>query len=437
MRLALRDAGLSPEAVGYINAHGTSTGADATETGAIKAVFGEHARKLAVSSTKSMHGHLLGATGGLEAAICALALHHQRAAADHQPRRSRPRSATSTTCRTRRARSRSTSPSRTASASAAPTPRSSPATWRAEMKWYVATDRRVRAQAPSRRGSCARWVTRSATSAARTRSRWTTRTTARRSGARSPRRGPALGLVICGTGVGISIAANKIGVRAALCTEAFTATAARPQRRRRDHAGRAGHRRRRRRRLRAGVPRHRVRGRPSRPPGRQAPTRSATRRADVRCPFCGADEDKVNDSRTSKDGREIRRRRRCLKCERRFTSTSASTRRCSTVVVKNDGRRPFDVHKIERGISFAVIKRPVTPQVREIAGSGGARGRRAGRRRDRVARHRRARAAAPARARHRGVRAVRVDLPRLRRPRRLRPRAARPRRPDGGDPERG
>ncbi|PCC67435.1 3-oxoacyl-[acyl-carrier-protein] synthase II [Nannocystis exedens] len=77
MRLALRDAGLPPEAVGYINAHGTSTGADATETGAIKAVFGEHARKLAVSSTKSMHGHLLGATGGLEAAICALALHHE------------------------------------------------------------------------------------------------------------------------------------------------------------------------------------------------------------------------------------------------------------------------------------------------------------------------------------------------------------------------
>ncbi|WAS97684.1 beta-ketoacyl-ACP synthase II [Nannocystis punicea] len=77
MRLALRDAGLAPEAVGYINAHGTSTSADATETGAIKAVFGEHARKLAVSSTKSMHGHLLGATGGLEAAICALALHHQ------------------------------------------------------------------------------------------------------------------------------------------------------------------------------------------------------------------------------------------------------------------------------------------------------------------------------------------------------------------------
>lgn len=75
MRLALRDAGLAPEAVGYVNAHGTSTAADATETAAIRAVFGAHAYKLAVSSTKSMHGHLLGATGGLEAGISALALH--------------------------------------------------------------------------------------------------------------------------------------------------------------------------------------------------------------------------------------------------------------------------------------------------------------------------------------------------------------------------
>lgn len=75
MRAALRDAGLAPEAIGYVNAHGTSTGADATETEAIRKVFGAHAYKLAVSSTKSMHGHLLGATGGLEAAICALALH--------------------------------------------------------------------------------------------------------------------------------------------------------------------------------------------------------------------------------------------------------------------------------------------------------------------------------------------------------------------------
>jgi 3-oxoacyl-[acyl-carrier-protein] synthase II len=74
MRLALRDAGLAPEAVGYINAHGTSTSADATESQAIRKVFGAHADKLAVSSTKSMHGHLLGATGGLEAAISALAL---------------------------------------------------------------------------------------------------------------------------------------------------------------------------------------------------------------------------------------------------------------------------------------------------------------------------------------------------------------------------
>jgi 3-oxoacyl-[acyl-carrier-protein] synthase II len=75
MTLALRDAGLSPEQIGYINAHATSTDADSVETAAIRSVFGEHAYKgLAVSSTKSMHGHLLGAAGGLEAAICALAL---------------------------------------------------------------------------------------------------------------------------------------------------------------------------------------------------------------------------------------------------------------------------------------------------------------------------------------------------------------------------
>ena len=75
MTLALRDAGLSPEDIGYINAHATSTAADAIETKAIRTVFGAHAKKdLAVSSTKSMHGHLLGATGSLEAALCALAL---------------------------------------------------------------------------------------------------------------------------------------------------------------------------------------------------------------------------------------------------------------------------------------------------------------------------------------------------------------------------
>jgi nodulation protein E len=74
MRAALSDAKLgaaelAPEAIGYINAHGTGTLAnDATETEAIRSVFGEHSRKLLVSSTKSMHGHALGAAGALEAA---------------------------------------------------------------------------------------------------------------------------------------------------------------------------------------------------------------------------------------------------------------------------------------------------------------------------------------------------------------------------------
>ncbi|MCA9653558.1 MAG: beta-ketoacyl-ACP synthase II [Myxococcales bacterium] len=75
MQLALTDAGLPPEAIGYINAHATSTVADSIETNAIRQVFGKHAYQgLAVSSTKSMHGHLLGAAGSLEGAICALAL---------------------------------------------------------------------------------------------------------------------------------------------------------------------------------------------------------------------------------------------------------------------------------------------------------------------------------------------------------------------------
>ncbi len=75
MRSALIDAGVSPESVGYINAHGTGTLAnDPTETEAIRAVFGSHTSKLMVSSTKSMHGHALGAAGAIEAAATLLAL---------------------------------------------------------------------------------------------------------------------------------------------------------------------------------------------------------------------------------------------------------------------------------------------------------------------------------------------------------------------------
>jgi 3-oxoacyl-[acyl-carrier-protein] synthase II len=77
MASALRDGGLEPSAVGYINAHGTSTPYnDKFETIAIKRVFGEHAKRLPVSSTKSMTGHLLGAAGGIEAIATTLALHH-------------------------------------------------------------------------------------------------------------------------------------------------------------------------------------------------------------------------------------------------------------------------------------------------------------------------------------------------------------------------
>jgi 3-oxoacyl-[acyl-carrier-protein] synthase II len=78
MRKAIEQAGIRPDQVDYINAHGTSTPYnDKLETLAIKRVFGDHARKLAISSTKSMTGHLLGAAGGLEAVIAALVVKHQ------------------------------------------------------------------------------------------------------------------------------------------------------------------------------------------------------------------------------------------------------------------------------------------------------------------------------------------------------------------------
>ncbi len=78
MASTIKDAGINPEEIGYINAHGTSTKyGDELETAAIKTVFRDHAYKLCISSTKSMIGHLLGASGGVEGAICALSLYNK------------------------------------------------------------------------------------------------------------------------------------------------------------------------------------------------------------------------------------------------------------------------------------------------------------------------------------------------------------------------
>lgn len=79
MQMALRNAGLNPDQVQHLNAHGTSTPlGDVNESNAVKAVFGEHAYKLAINSTKSMTGHLLGGAGGIESVFTILALHHQK-----------------------------------------------------------------------------------------------------------------------------------------------------------------------------------------------------------------------------------------------------------------------------------------------------------------------------------------------------------------------
>src|SRR5205823_4641803 len=78
MRLAIEDAGLTVDAIDYVNAHGTGTALnDIAETEAIKEVFGKRARAILVSSTKSMHGHLVGAAGAMELVISALAVHRQ------------------------------------------------------------------------------------------------------------------------------------------------------------------------------------------------------------------------------------------------------------------------------------------------------------------------------------------------------------------------
>ncbi len=80
----------------------------------------------------------------------------------------------------------------------------------------------------------------------------------------------------------------------------------------------------------------------------------------MRCPFCGDDKDRVVDSRTSQNGRAVRRRRECESCKKRFT-TYEYVEDVSLTIIKNDGRRePFDRQKLQRGIELACNKRPVS-----------------------------------------------------------------------------
>ena len=122
MNLAIKDAGLVPEDIDYINTHGTSTYyGDLYETMAIKTVMGEHAKNVAVSSTKSMTGHLLGGAGGIEAVFSVMAIKGRGYPSDDQLRRSPTRSATLITCRIRQGKLISKPHYPIHSASAAPT----------------------------------------------------------------------------------------------------------------------------------------------------------------------------------------------------------------------------------------------------------------------------------------------------------------------------
>lgn len=88
----------------------------------------------------------------------------------------------------------------------------------------------------------------------------------------------------------------------------------------------------------------------------------------MRCPFCSSLQDRVIDSRQSKDAREIRRRRECEGCARRFTTYERIEEALPTVVKSDESREPFDRNKIERGLRRAVAKRPLTvDQIQKLA----------------------------------------------------------------------